>query len=561
MKQAYTKVIGILLLAVLVLSLTGCGQIPNLKSLLPGAQSEAQEAQDGEEEAGPVSGDLSELQGSLKWVYLIEEETGSGQSSTGILVYNPTLAGYGMSSVTGTEAYIEWDDREFDLEAKASDTAEGWYHSAQLAMNIRNEKFVLTVYLLHEDEEATEIRLENPKIAVLPWPSLTSKGGIKMEKTGSSYTFSANTLSDLFTEPAPGIFSYRIKDCTDCNVKLDGNTLQYKSISNTKASFVVEITDPAGETKQVEVSIGYTRNLNRLILPAVLIAAGVAAAAALVWILRKKGRRAEKEQIIEAQQAILDVTSDAEPLLEECREVSKNADSALKDALHQLDAYGGNLISKDVIEDAAKEAKDIVNSPVFETLRISVSDLNLMSGMIDGGDKAVLAHEKWTKELFLKPESRKKELDKIRKDMQDLRKELKRANDKMSYMTSFTHPGKDSFRFSFDILIHKDDTKWICRIEKDTEGQQKMRDLFFRSRGKRITSAEEIVSETAAGIQFFSQNEERILIVSECGVLREIHGGVAEKDGENSIWLQRGQSIRFAAGEGTEVIEIRSEEE
>ncbi len=560
MKQAYTKVIGILMLAMLVLSLTGCGQITNLKSLLPGAQSEAQEAQDGED-AGPVSGDLSELQGSLKWVYLIEEDTESGKSSTGILVYNPTLAGYGMSGVTGTEAYIEWDDREFDLEAKASGTAEGWYHSAQLAMNIRNEQFVLTVYLLHEDEEATEIRLENPKIAVLPWPSLADKGGIKMEKTGSGYSFSANTLGELITEPAPGIFSYRIKDCKDCNVKLDGSTLQYKSISNTKASFVVEITDPAGETKQVEVSIGLVRNFARFMIPAVLIAAAAAVAAVLLWLLRKKGRRAEKELVIEAQQAILNVTSNAEPLLEECREVSKNADSALKDALHQLDAYGGGLISKDVIEDAAKEAKDIVNTPAFETLRVSVSDLNLMSGMLDGGDKAVLAHEKWTKELFLKQESRKKELDKIQKVMQELKKELKKANEKMTYMTSFTHPGKDSFRFSFDILIHKEDTEWICHIEKDTEGQQKMKDLFFRSRGKRITSAEEIVSEAAAGIQFFSQNEDRILIISKRGAMREIHGGAADKDGENSIWLQRGQTIRFVSGEGTEVIEIRSGEE
>ena len=61
----------------------------------------------------------------------------------------------------------------------------------------------------------------------------------------------------------------------------------------------------------------------------------------------------------EAQQAILNVTSNAEPLLEECREVSKNADSALKDALHQLDAYGGGLISKDVIEDAANKGYEI----------------------------------------------------------------------------------------------------------------------------------------------------------------------------------------------------------
>ena len=88
-----------------------------------------------------------------------------------------------------------------------------------------------------------------------------------------------------------------------------------------------------------------------------------------------------------------------------------------------------------------------------------------------------------------------------------------------------------------------------------------MRDLFFRSRGKRITSAEEIVSGAAAGIRFFSQNEERILIVSGHGALREIHGGTADKDGENSIWLQRGHTVRFIAGEGTEVIEVRSGEE
>ena len=49
--------------------------------------------------------------------------------------------------------------------------------------------------------------------------------------------------------------------------------------------------------------------------------------------------------------------------------------------------------------------------------------------------------------------------------------------------------------------------------------------------------------------------------LSKRGAMREIHGGAADKDGENSIWLQRGQTIRFVSGEGTEVIEIRSGEE
>lgn len=561
MKQAYTRVLSILLLAVLLFSLTGCEQVLALKSLAQRAQNQEQEEQDGESEAGPVSGDLSELQGALKWVYLIEEGAGGDQSSTGILVYNPSLAGYGMSGVTGTEAYIEWDDREFDLEAQASASAEGWYHSAQLAMNIRNEKFVLTVYLLHEDEEATQIRLENPKIAVLPWPSLANQSGISMEKTGSGYEFSINSLSELITEPAPGIFHYRIKDCKDCNVKLDGNTLQYKSIANQKASFVLEIADPAGETKDLEVRIGLTYHLTRFLIPAGLIAAAAAAGIALVWILRKKGKKAEKDQTIEAQQAILDVTSDAEPLLEECREISNNALSAMEDALHQLDAYGGGMISSDVIEEAAKEAKNIVNTPSYETLRICVSDLNLMSSVLEDGSKAALSHEKWTKELFLNQASRKRELDEVRKVMQELRKELKRAGDRMNYMNSFTHPGQESFRFSFDILIHAGDADWICSIEKGDPGRQEMKDQFFRSRGKRITSAEDIVSEAAAGIQFFSQNEESMLIVSERGALRRVHAGSADREGENSIWLQRGQQVQFVVGEDTRIIEIRSGEE
>ena len=552
------KVIGFLMLVLLVLSLTGCEQIEQLQSLLPGAQGTAQEAEEGGEEADPVSGDISELQGSLKWAYLIEESAGKGESSSGILVYNPTLAGYGMSGVTGTEAYIEWDGREFDLEARASSSAEGWYHSAQLAMNIRNEKYVLDVYLLREDEEATQIRVENPKISVLPWPSLTDKGGIKMEKTGGSYTFSAKTLSDLFTESVPGVFSYRIKDCTDCNVKLDGSTLQYKSISSNKASFTVEIADPAGETRQVQIGISRVRSLTPLLIPAAVIAAAAAAVVFLLWILRRKGRTEEKEQIIEAQQAILNVTSNAEPLLEECGELSRNADSVLKEALHQIKTYGGGLISKEVIEEAAEAAENIVNTPAYETLRICVSDLNLMSGMLQDGKKVSLGHEKWTKELFLKPDSRKKELDKVRKTMQELKEELKRANDKMGYMKSFTHPGKESFSYSFDILIHTDDAQWICSIEKGAEGQQKIGDLFFRSRGKRITSAEDIVSGAAAGIQLFSLDEDRILIVSDRGALREVRGVSADKDGENSIVLMHGESLKFIVGEGNEIIEIRS---
>ena len=175
MKKAFGKITVIMILVLMVLSMTGCEQAKRLQSLLPGAQTEAAGGEEQTETSGPAAGDISELQNSLSWVYLIQETEGKGESPTGILIYNPVMGGYSMNGAYDTEAFIEWDNREFNLEAEASQSAPGWYHSAQLATNIRNQDFLLRVNLLREEEEDTQIRLENPKIAVLEWPSLTGK--------------------------------------------------------------------------------------------------------------------------------------------------------------------------------------------------------------------------------------------------------------------------------------------------------------------------------------------------------------------------------------------------
>lgn len=541
MKKAFGKITVIMILVLMVLSMTGCEQAKRLQSLLPGAQTEAAGGEEQTETSGPAAGDISELQNSLSWVYLIQETEGKGESPTGILIYNPVMGGYSMNDAYDTEAFIEWDNREFNLEAEASQSAPGWYHSAQLATNIRNQDFLLRVNLLREEEEDTQIRLENPKIAVLEWPSLTGKNGITMEKSGDTYIFSAKTIKELFTEPVSGVFTYKIKDCTGCNVQLEGDELQYRSISGNKASFTVEIADPAGQTRQVQVGISLKRNLMPLLTVAAA-AAAVAAAAVIIFLLRqRKKQKIIREEADAALQEILQVKSEAEPVLSSCRQLSKNVPGMMKDVMKKVRAFSG-VIDLKTVENAAVEAENLTESPTYQTLRIYLSDLEKLSGMFDSGKKLQMVNPAWTKELFLQKESRDRELAVVRQTMEELKKEYQQANEKLSILESFTNPGRDPFGFDFEILIHTGGALWSCTVENGTKGIQKLSDLYFMSKGKRLTKGIEILSQDAAETKIVSGNEDTILISS----------------GNNNHQLFRGDQLRLDPEEDGAVIEIRS---
>ena len=541
MKKAIGKITVIMILLLMVLSMAGCEQVTRLQSLLPGAQTEAAQEETQTESSGPVTGDISELQNSLSWVYLIQETEGKGESPAGILIYNPVLGGYSMNGAYGSEALIEWDGREFDLEAEESQTAPGWYHSAQLAMNIRNQNFLLQVNLLREEEEDIQIRLENPKIALLEWPSLADKNGIVMEKAGDTYTFSAKTIKELFTESVPGVFTYRIKDCTDCNVQLDGEQLQYRAISGKKASFTVEITDPAGQTRQVPVGISLKRNLMPLLTGLVIAAAVIAAAVILFLLGQRKKRKAIREEASAAQEEILQVKAEAEPVLDSCRQLSKSVPGMMKDVMKKVRTFGG-VIDPKTVENAAAEAQSLTESPTFETLRIYLSDLEKLSDMLDGGKKLQLVNPAWTKELFLQKKSRDRELAAVRETMEDLKKEYQQASEKLRILDGFTNPGKEPFGFDFEILIQAADAQWNCTIEKGSKGRQKLGDMYFMSKGKRITRGTEILSADAAETKIVSGNEDTILISS----------------GSSNHQLFRGDRIRLDLEEDGAAIEIRS---
>ena len=553
MKKAYTKVISILILVLLLaFSLAGCEQIGQLQSLLPGAQTEAPaEEESGEGDTAPVSGDISELQGAQTWVYLIEENAEKGESSTGILIYNPALGGYGMSGVTGTEAYIEWDGREFNREAEPSATAEGWYHSAQLATNIRKEDFVLRINLLRGEEEPTEIRLENPKVALLAWPALADKNGIKMEKSGSSYSFSAETISELFHETVPGVFRYRIKDCTDCNVLQNGDALEFKSISSNKASFSVEITDPAGETKQVQVGISRVTNMKALLIPIVIAAVLIAIAGILLWIWKK----GNEKKIGEARGAIQPVKEKAETVLGQCRTLYEKAENVQKEALMKEKA--GSPISKKVIDNAVKNAKYIVDhDPDYDNLKNYFSDLEKMYMLLKDGKKETISNG-WTKRQFLNPKERSEKLKEVSNCTESVAKAFQEANADLDDAEDAVGLGKYPFAFALNIHIIKEDVPWEAVITEGKSGVQKMGNLWFYSREtKNRCKGEMLLSAEAAEIQFYSLNRERMLIFSEKGKVKADHA--VQKGKKQYIWLHYGGSVVVPVGDPSESITVES---
>ena len=130
----------------------------------------------------------------------------------------------------------------------------------------------------------------------------------------------------------------------------------------------------------------------------------------------------------------------------------------------------------------------------------------------------------------------------MRETMEDLKKEYQQASEKLRILDGFTNPGKEPFGFDFEIVIQAADAQWNCTIEKGSKGRQKLGDMYFMSKGKRITRGTEILSADAAETKIVSGNEDTILISS----------------GSSNHQLFRGDRIRLDLEEDGAAIEIRS---
>ena len=558
MKKAYKRVITLMMLLLMVLTLAGCEQLSGLTSLLPGAEKGAEESESGEpaSETGLVSGDISELQTPSSWVYLIEESSEEGQSSSGILVYNPELAGYETDSVVRTEAFIEWDGREFDLDSKPC-SAKGWYMSVPLATNIRKDSFVLRVNLIRgEEEEKEEIRLENPKIELLGWPAPVSKDGIIMQKEGSTYSFSAEKITDLFQCDVPALFTYSIKDCVDCNVKLEGDTLSYLNIASKDAAFTVQITDPAGAVQETQIRIHQEFSLKPYLLGA---AAAAVIIAAVLLFLFLRGRGGEG-QSAEAEKALVDLLARARNRRVQCDALPDLAVKAKAEALGMIGKHGLAMIDKSVINNLTDGIEQIRKDADYVGLSNMVSDLEEIQeilGKSNGFAKRKLmnkksAHMEWTAASFLNPATLKEHVADVSGKSDDLDRVYEDALQNLNDLKSYANIGKDPFCFDFAIEVNVNGKIWKSTFNHrnaiiEKTGSYVLEDCYFRSEGEQITSGRSFLSERTAKVQVFSKDDNSILLFSGDGFQ------IMNKK-KNSLKLQKNEELHMTVAGAEEEI-------